>query len=129
MKTCCRCGRRCRGRLRVHANGCSSPPTHYLCVRCFRDASTSPLMARALELLKGKGAHTCTSIGSALTGRQSAYGWQTSAREGGRTLRALQRRGLVLSRFDSESRLTLWQLTTKGQSVVPRVIAQGGGAQ
>ena len=57
----------------------------------------------ALGRLARPGEHTCTSIGSAITGRQSAYGWQTSAREGGRTLHALKRRGLSQVEFKEVS--------------------------
>lgn len=43
------------------------------------------------------------------------YGWQTSAREGGRTLRALERRGFAVVRHDNEWRKWLWNLTTSGE--------------
>jgi hypothetical protein len=78
----------------------------------------------AFGLLARPGEHTCTSIGSALTGRQSAYGWQTSAREGGRTLHALRRRGLAQVEFKSSQNskrgLWLWSLTAEGQAEVSR---------
>ena len=57
----------------------------------------------AFAMLARPGEHTCTSVGSVLTGRQSAYGWQTSAREGGRTLHALRRLGLVQVDFKKRS--------------------------
>lgn len=81
----------------------------------------SETMLRALELLRRPGKHTCTSIGSVLTGRQSAYGWQTSAREGGRTLRALLRRGLIRAEWEQLSNsnrgFTYWILVDeKGET-------------
>jgi hypothetical protein len=54
----------------------------------------SRFMRRALLLLV-HGPSTATLAGAALTGRRSAYGPQTSAREGGCTLAALRRRGFV----------------------------------
>lgn len=77
----------------------------------------SPRQLKALDILARPGQHTCTSVGSELTGRKSSYGWQTSAREGGRTLHALLRRKLVT--FDyvqaPNSRLcfTYWKLSTE----------------
>jgi hypothetical protein len=71
---------------------------------------------------------TCTSVGSLLTGRKSAYGWQTSAREGGRTLRALERRKLACSQeYDSFQKIWPWTITPLGKrvamslTVTPRV--------
>jgi hypothetical protein len=75
----------------------------------------------ALGRLARPGEHTCTSIGSAITQRQSAYGWQTSAREGGRTLHALRRRGLAQVDFVRASHgkgRWIWSLTSNGRSEV-----------
>jgi hypothetical protein len=76
----------------------------------------STRMRAALRLLAEPGAfHTCTSIGAALTGRRSSHGWQTSAREGGRTLHALKRRGLARPLgFDSLHQLWPWAITPHG---------------
>jgi hypothetical protein len=68
---------------------------------------------------------TSTSIGAMLTKRQSAYGWQTSAREGGRTLKALERRKLARShRCDparknglGNSGLWPWTITELGKEI------------
>jgi hypothetical protein len=75
----------------------------------------SPWMWKAMQIL-AQGESTCTLVGAALTGRRSAYGHQTSAREGGRTLRALERRGLVFQshRPDEADPRTFWMLTPKG---------------
>ena len=80
-------------------------------------ASLSPWMRKALLMLARKDmVRTCTSVGSSLTGRQSAYGWQTSAREGGRTLHALERRGLAFQLIQPPAaRIFPWSLTTRGR--------------
>ena len=84
----------------------------------------------AFGMLARPGEHTCTSIGSALTGRQSAYGWQTSAREGGRTLHALRRLGLVQVDFKKRSNgkgWWSWSLTVEGQAEISRRRLAGEG--
>jgi hypothetical protein len=78
------------------------------------DLSTT--MRRALVILLG-GPVTATTVGCELTGRRSAYGPQTSAREGGRTLHALRRRGLVQRDYSREWRKFLWRLTPAGQRI------------
>ena len=77
----------------------------------------SPRMRTALRLLAEPGGlNTCTSIGAALTGRWSSHGWQISARDGGRTLHALQRRGLARALgFDTFHRLWPWEITPHGR--------------
>lgn len=74
----------------------------------------SPTQLKALAILERPGQHTCTSVGSELTGRKSSYGWQTSAREGGRTLQSLLRRKLVISEYvqspNSKMCFTYWKL-------------------
>lgn len=72
-------------------------------------------MQKALQIL-ARGESTCSIVGAALTGRRSAYGHQTSAREGGRTLHALERRGLVFRshRPDEADPRTFWMLTPAG---------------
>ncbi len=85
---------------------------------------------KAFGMLARPGEHTCTSIGSALTGRQSAYGWQTSAREGGRTLHALRRLGLVQVDFKKRSNgkgWWSWSLTVEGQAEISRRRLAGEG--
>ena len=81
------------------------------------EASLSPWMKKALLMLARE--HmvcTCTSIGASLTGRQSAYGWQTSAREGGRTLRALERRSLAFQQhIQPGEKIFPWSLTDLGR--------------
>jgi hypothetical protein len=75
--------------------------------------SCSHQMKRALLILL-RGEATATNVGAELTGRRSAYGPQTSAREGGRTLRALQRRKLAEVRFDGDVHWQ-WSLTPMGR--------------
>ena len=88
--------------------------------------SLSPWMRAALiELATSRQPCTSTSIGSMLTKRQSAYGWQTSAREGGRTLKALERRKLARShRYDparenglGNSGFWPWTITALGKKI------------
>jgi hypothetical protein len=81
--------------------------------------SLSPWMRMALmQLATSKQPCTSTSIGSMLTKRQSAYGWQTSAREGGRTLKALERRQLAVSqRYDPTWKIFPWTITELGKKV------------
>lgn len=77
----------------------------------------------AMGMLARPGEHTCTSVGSAITGRQSAYGWQTSAREGGRTLHALRRRGLAqveAKNLTPRKIMWCWSLTREGQAEISR---------
>jgi hypothetical protein len=70
---------------------------------------------KALEWLSRPGSgHTCTIVGAMLTQRKSSFGHQTSAREGGRTLRALQRRGLVTYRDINGGLTRTWDLTSVG---------------
>jgi hypothetical protein len=75
----------------------------------------SEFQMKAMEWLsRPQSGHTCTIVGSMLTQRKSSFGHQTSAREGGRTLRSLQRRGLV-TYFDLDGGLRRsWVLTPKG---------------
>ena len=75
----------------------------------------SEFQMKVLEWLRRpQNGHTCTVVGAMLTQRKSAFGPQTSAREGGRTLRSLQRRGLV-TYFDLDGGLRRsWELTPKG---------------
>ena len=81
--------------------------------------SLSPWMRTALmHLATSRQPCTSTSIGSLLTRRQSAYGWQTSAREGGRTLNALERRKLVQpSWYDPVQKIWPWTITALGRKV------------
>ena len=81
--------------------------------------SLSPWMRTALmQLATSKQPCTSTSIGSLLTRRQSAYGWQTSAREGGWTLKALERRKLAQShRYDPTWKIWPWTITALGEKV------------
>ncbi len=72
-------------------------------------------MRQALRLLL-PGPSTATLVGVVLTGRRSAYGHQTSAREGGRTLAALRRRGLVDRYYSEFDRKSLWKLTPRGRA-------------
>ena len=85
--------------------------------------SLSPWMRTALmQLATCKQPCTCTSIGSLLTGRRSAYGWQTSAREGGRTLKALERRRLAQSHgYDPVQKLCPWTITSLGRKVAQSI--------
>ena len=62
--------------------------------------------------------HTCTIVGAMLTQRHSSFGHQTSAREGGRTLRSLERKGLVAYRDMDDGRIRRWDLTPKGVEVL-----------
>lgn len=64
------------------------------------------------EILK-RGPSTATIVGSALTGRRSHYGPQTSAREGGRTLAALLRRGMVRVQYSEVERKWMWTLARR----------------
>ncbi len=73
----------------------------------------SATMYQAMGIL-ARGPSTATWVGSELTGRRSAYGPQTSAREGGRTLRALQRRKLAEVNWHSFHQKFLWSLTPAG---------------
>jgi hypothetical protein len=77
-------------------------------------------MVRAMRFLVRSPGGTCTIVGTMLTGRQSAYGHQTSAREGGRTLTALRRRGLVLD-YVGDDGLRVWNLTEKGRQVAATI--------
>jgi hypothetical protein len=87
--------------------------------------SLSPWMRKALiHLAASKQSCTSTSVGSMLTGRQSAYGWQTSAREGGRTLKALERRKLAQShRYDPTRKIWPWTITGLGKEVARSLTA------
>ena len=87
--------------------------------------SLSPWMRRALmQLAASRQPCTSTSIGSMLTGRQSAYGWQTSAREGGKTLKALERRKLACSqRYDPARKIWPWTITILGKEVAQSLAA------
>ena len=87
--------------------------------------SLSPWMRTALaRLADSKQPCTSTSIGSMLTGRQSAYGWQTSAREGGRTLKALERRKLACpQRYDPSRKIWPWTITCLGKEVARSLAA------
>lgn len=85
------------------------------------DASSNltPWMWSALEYLGGHPElSTATWVGQHLTGRKSAYGPQTSAREGGCTLRALERRRLVYCSYDDFRRKWMWNLTQRGRDVL-----------
>jgi len=62
--------------------------------------------------------HTCTIVGAMLTQRHSSFGHQTSAREGGRTLRSLERKGLVAYRDTDDGFIRRWDLTPKGVEVL-----------
>ena len=75
----------------------------------------SECQVKALKWLSREGSgHTCTIVGAMLTQRKSSFGHQTSAREGGRTLWALKRRGLV-TYFDIEGGLRRnWEVTPQG---------------
>jgi hypothetical protein len=79
-------------------------------------------MKRALLILL-RGSHTATNVGVELTGRRSAYGPQTSAREGGRTLHALKRRKLADVRFDGVAHWQ-WSLTPMGRVEAALVLKQ-----
>lgn len=63
---------------------------------------------------------TCARVGVMLTERKSSYGHQTSAWEGGRTLTALRRRGLV---FDivTDDGLRSWHLTADGLTIAEAI--------
>lgn len=78
----------------------------------------SPYMQKALQIL-ARGESTCSIVGAELTGKIHREP-QKSAREGGRTLRALERRGLVLRshRPDEADPRTFWMLTPKGLTEV-----------
>ena len=65
----------------------------------------------AVRLLSNHGKMTCSNLGAALTGKPKVP--QASAREGGRTLHALQRRGLVQREFDGWH--WQWSLTRAGR--------------
>ena len=74
---------------------------------------------RAMKYLATPGfGHTCTIIGAALTGRKSSFGSQTSAREGGRTLRSLEKRGLVTYHDVDGGLHRVWRLTQKGTDIL-----------
>lgn len=85
----------------------------------------SPWMTKALLMLaREHTVCTCTVIGSMLTGRHSAYGWQTSAREGGRTLRALERRGLAFQQhIQPGEKIFPWSLTDRGRRLAAHLAA------
>ena len=87
--------------------------------------SLSPWMRTALmQLAASKQPCTSTLIGSMLTRRQSAYGWQTSAREGGRTLKALERRKLVVSQgYDPVRKIWPWTITALGKEIAQSLAA------
>jgi hypothetical protein len=93
-------------------------------------ASLSPWMTRALPMLARE--HIiciCTVIGSMLTGQHSAYGWQTSAREGGRTLRALERRGLASRQhIQPGEKIFPWALTDRGRRLAAHLAASATAA-
>jgi len=75
----------------------------------------SEFQVKAMEWLsRPQSGHTCTIVGAMLTQRKSSFGHQTSAREGGRTLRSLQRRGLVTYFGLDGGRRRVWELTPKG---------------
>ena len=77
-----------------------------------------------MHLAASKQPCTSTLIGSMLTRRQSAYGWQTSAREGGRTLKALERRKLAVSqRYDPALKIWPWTITELGKKVAQSLAA------
>lgn len=79
----------------------------------------TPRQWKALQWLSRPGSgHTCSIVGAMLTERRSAYGHQTSAREGGRTLQALKRRGLVIHFDVNGGRQRVWELTPKGAGVL-----------
>jgi hypothetical protein len=81
--------------------------------------SLSPWQLKALVWLsRPDSGHTCTIVGAMLTQRHSSFGHQTSAREGGRTLRALERRGLVSYRDIDDGLTRRWDLTPKGVAVL-----------
>lgn len=77
---------------------------------------------RVLEWLgRPDSGHTCTIVGAMLTGRKSSFGHQTSAREGGRTLRSLERRGLVSYRDVDGGRRRTWDLTPRGRDELAKI--------
>lgn len=77
----------------------------------------SPWQLKAMEWLnRPNSGHTCAIVGAMLTGRKSSFGHQTSAREGGRTLRSLERRGLVRYLDVDQGLHRIWELTPKGVS-------------
>lgn len=92
-------------------------------------ASLSSWMRKTLLMLARKDmVCTCTSIGASLTGRQSAYGRQTSAHEGGRTLRALERRDLAFqilgcchSACAPNEKIVRWFLTDRGRQAAAQL--------
>lgn len=69
---------------------------------------------------------TCTIIGAALTKRRSSFGHQTSAREGGRTLHSLQRRGLAYHFESNDGIHRLWKLTREGEDVLREIKMKNG---
>ncbi len=81
-------------------------------------------MVRALKYVECHPNITCSIVGAMLTGRRSAFGHQTSAREGGRTLMALRKRGLVRDSATDDGLLRLWNLTEKGRQVSATVRAE-----
>ncbi len=82
-------------------------------------AGLSPWQLKALAWLsRPDSGHTCSIVGAMLTQRHSSYGHQTSAREGGRTLRSLERRGLVSYRDLDDGLIRRWDLTPKGVAVL-----------
>lgn len=87
--------------------------------------SLSPWMRTVLvHLATSKQPCTSTSVGSMLTKRQSAYGWQTSAREGGRTLNALERRKLAVSqKYDPFRKIWPWTITALGREIAQSLAA------
>lgn len=78
-------------------------------------------MVRALKYVERCPNITCSIVGTMLTGRRSNFGHQTSAREGGRTLIALRKRGLVRDSATDDGLLRLWSLTEKGRQVAATI--------
>jgi hypothetical protein len=80
---------------------------------------------KALEWLsRPANGRTCTIVGAMLTQRQSSFGHQTSAREGGRTLRSLQRRGFVTYRDVDGGLHRNWSLTPAGLALITALEAE-----
>lgn len=122
---CWMCGCTKKGALKKYAEVGSSVGLMWWCrsrAACAtRMQKLSPLMLRALGILYVR-PETATTVGAELTGRRSAYGPQTSAREGGRTLAALRRRRLVRREYDVHSRKWLWSLTPEGRRQMMKAV-------